>query len=108
MQDFEITVKDFDALRNKDTDSFVLLDIRQPWEVSKAQIKPSLHIPFTELLDHTEDLPHDKKIIIYCHHGIRSMNACVFLREQGFKDVLSLAGGIDAWAREIDPSIELY
>lgn len=88
--------------------SHVLLDVRQPWEVQKASIPGATHIPLTNLIDHTDELDKKAKIIVYCHHGVRSMNACFFLRELGFEDVLSLCGGVDAWSHQIDPSIPTY
>lgn len=98
---------DYKKIRDSGHDH-VLLDIREPWEVAKARIDPSVHMPFTQLLDNVDDFKKDQKIIVYCHLGIRSLNACVFLREQGFKDVLSLEGGIEAWARHVDKNIPLY
>jgi len=56
----------------------VLLDVRQQWEVQKASIPGSTHIPLTDLLDHIDELSKDGKIVVYCHHGVRSMNACFF------------------------------
>lgn len=106
MQNLELKPIEYAQLRHHTP--HVLLDVRQPWEVAKARIENSHHIPMTELLEHIEDLPKDKKIIVYCHHGIRSLNVCVFLREQGFKDVYSLAGGIEAWSHEIDPTVKIY
>jgi rhodanese-related sulfurtransferase len=104
---FEITAKDYQKLIN-DRVPHVLLDVRQNWEVQKAKLAQAKHIPLPELLDHADELEKDQKIIIYCHHGIRSLNACFFLRELGFKDVLSLAGGIEGWSHEVDSSIPQY
>ena len=103
----EITPQAYKEMRNKKV-PHILLDVRQPWEVTKACIDNAHYLPFTQLIENVEELSRDEKIIVYCHHGIRSLNACVFLREQGFKDVLSLAGGIEAWAQQIDSSIPLY
>lgn len=103
----EITPQEYADLRNKGV-PHILLDVRQPWEVAKARIENAHHLPFTHLIENVDELSRDQKIIVYCHHGIRSLNACVFLREQGFKDVLSLAGGIETWAQQIDSSIPLY
>lgn len=101
----EISVQDYKKMRDQ---PHTLLDVRQTWEVKKAKIAGSTHIPLTELLDRLDELDKKDKIVTYCHHGIRSLNACFFLRELGFEDVVSLSGGIDAWAHEIDPSIPLY
>ncbi len=105
--DLELTPMEYKQLRDSKAEH-VLLDVRQPWEIAKASIENSKHLPFTELIENIDELPREEKIIVYCHHGIRSLNVCVFLREQGFKDVLSLAGGIDAWAQQIDQGIPLY
>jgi rhodanese-related sulfurtransferase len=56
---------------------------------------------------HQELDPHEH-IVVYCHHGVRSMNVTSWLRQQGFEKAQSLAGGIDRWAREIDPTIPKY
>jgi len=104
---YEITLQDYKKLKDEHA-PHVLLDVRQQWEVQKASIPGSTHIPLTDLLDHIDELSKDGKIVVYCHHGVRSMNACFFLRELGFEDVLSLSGGIDAWAHEVDPSIPKY
>lgn len=104
---FEIMPHDYKKMRD-DAIPHLLLDIRQNWEVSKAQIPGAAHIPLPELIDNVDELEKSNKIIVYCHHGVRSMNACFFLRELGFEDVLSLAGGIEAWSHHIDPTIPQY
>ena len=58
-------------------------------------------------LRHNE-LPDDVPIIVYCHHGIRSLNVARYLAHVGFENVANLQGGIDAWARQIDPSLPRY
>jgi len=67
-----------------------------------------IHIPLHELEKRYEELPRDKKpLIIYCHHGVRSLYATQFLKYHGH-DALSLAGGIDLWSIEIDPTVPRY
>jgi rhodanese-related sulfurtransferase len=86
---------------------FHFLDVRREDEREAASLG-GMHIPLHELENRFEELPRDKKpIIVYCHHGVRSLYATQFLKYHGF-DVLSLAGGIDLWSREIDPSIPRY
>ncbi len=85
-----------------------LVDVREPveWDV--------VHLDGAQLL--TQELvdemlaewPRDATIICYCHHGVRSLNAALFLQSKGFTAVASMAGGIDAWSREIDPSLPRY
>ncbi|MBP6985029.1 MAG: hypothetical protein KBB83_00375 [Alphaproteobacteria bacterium] len=103
----EIKTHEYKAIRDNNT-PHILLDVRQPWEVKKACIQNSINIPLTDLIHSTDELDKNKKIIVYCHHGIRSLNACFFLRELGFQDVLSLSGGIEEWSIKIDPGIPQY
>jgi rhodanese-related sulfurtransferase len=58
-------------------------------------------------LRHNE-LPDDKPIVVYCHHGMRSMQVALFLEHAGFSDVYNLSGGIEAWSVQIDPSVARY
>lgn len=104
---YEITIQAYKELKNSGI-AHILLDVRQDWETKKAKLEGSTHIPLTDLLDQIDELNKSDKIIVYCHHGVRSMNACLFLRELGFEDVLSLVGGIDEWSHSVDPSIPTY
>lgn len=62
-----------------------------------------------DLLDEiVQEWSTDTPIVCYCHHGIRSLNAAVFLQQKGFTNVSSMRGGIDAWSREVDPSLPRY
>ena len=87
----------------------VLLDVREPWEFQTASIPGSILMPMGEVTAraHTE-LDPDAPIIVLCHHGARSLNVTMWLRQQGFDHAQSLAGGIDAWSRTIDPTIPRY
>ncbi len=86
----------------------VLLDVREPFERATAAIEPSLHIPMGEIPARVQELDPDQHIVVYCHHGVRSLNVTSWLRQQGFETVQSLRGGIDRWSREIDPKVPLY
>ncbi len=88
--------------------SLVLLDVREPFERATAAIEPSLHIPMGDIPARVQELDPDQHIVVYCHHGVRSLNVTSWLRQQGFESVQSLRGGIDRWSREIDPTIPLY
>ena len=85
-----------------------LVDVRQDWEYDLCRLPASLHIPLTELEDRLTEIPPSKTIVVICHHGIRSQQATLRLIKAGLKDVFSLRGGIDAWAKQIDPSIGFY
>lgn len=88
----------------------LLLDVRQPWEHEIARLPDSLLIPLPELDDRSSELapPPGSLVVAYCHHGVRSLGAAAFLEANGVKDMASLAGGIDAWSRHIDPAIARY
>jgi rhodanese-related sulfurtransferase len=91
-------------------DKFTLLDCREPDEVATAQIAGSLHIPMREIPSRLAELESHKDgpLVTHCHHGGRSMRVTQFLRQQGFDQAQNLAGGIDAWSLEIDPSVPRY
>ena len=86
----------------------VLLDVREPFEREIARIEPSVHIPMQEVPDHLDRLPRGATIVVYCHSGGRSAAVAGFLEQQGYEHVVNLRGGIDAWSREVDPSVERY
>lgn len=87
-----------------------LLDVRLSFERQIAVIEPSIFIPLNELEFRLHDLEplKAKKLVVYCHYGVRSAYATNALAQIGFKDVHNLEGGIDAWSCEIDVSIERY
>jgi rhodanese-related sulfurtransferase len=87
-----------------------LLDVRQPWESQLASLPGSLLIPLNELPRRAAEVPLDAEstLVVYCHHGIRSLSAADYLQRLGHTRVRSLAGGIDAWSCAIDPSLPRY
>jgi len=85
-----------------------LLDVREPLEHELVRLEGSQLIPIGELPGRLAELDPRTPIIAYCHHGIRSLQAVSLLRAAGFHDALSLAGGIEAWAREVDPTLPRY
>ena len=87
----------------------VLLDVREPWEVATARIDPSKNIPMGEIASRAlQELDPGMHIVTYCHSGIRSLDVALWLRSQGFDKTQSLRGGIEAWSREIDPTVPRY
>lgn len=86
----------------------LLLDVREPWEYDHCHIDGSRLLPLAQLPEGLEDFAKDSTIVVICHHGIRSYNAACFLEQQGFTDVINLEGGIDAWARDVDPHMPTY
>ena len=87
---------------------FCLIDVRQDWEFQLCHIKGSLHLPLDQLTQKLKKIPTDVPLFTLCHHGIRSGQAAAFLKNAGFKDVCNIKGGIDAWAKQIDPSLTTY
>jgi len=86
----------------------LLLDVRTPREWQICRLEGAELLPLYELTSRWRELDADQEIIVYCHHGHRSARAVDFLRRGGMKNVRNLTGGIDAWSREIDPSVPLY
>jgi rhodanese-related sulfurtransferase len=88
----------------------MLVDVRESWEHALVALPESILLPQGELAArHRELAPGTGALVVtYCHHGIRSLQAAGFLAANGFPDVVSLAGGIDAWARVVDPSLTRY
>ena len=75
----------------------VLLDVRELWEWDSGHLEGARHIPLNSLPVRLGEIDREAQIVIYCHLGQRSWYATAFLRQQGFAQVASLAGGIDAW-----------
>lgn len=87
---------------------FFLLDVREPYEQELAQIDGAKLIPLGELSSRLEEVERETEVIIHCHSGVRSARAVQLLNEAGFSRVRNLAGGIDAWSEQIDPSVPRY
>ena len=85
----------------------VLIDVREPDELAICQVPGALHIPMREIPARLSELP-DAHLLVLCHHGGRSGRVTQFLRANGRENVSNVAGGIDAWACEIDPSLARY
>ena len=85
-----------------------LLDVREPWEVALAAISGSVCIPLHEIPSRLNELDANSEIIVMCKVGGRSQRVAEFLSAQGFGQVSNLRGGIDAWARDVDPSMAAY
>jgi rhodanese-related sulfurtransferase len=86
----------------------VLLDVREPEEVAIVRLPGAVHIPMGEVPGRLHELDPDKEIIVYCHHGVRSLRVAQFLVQRDFDRVSNLTGGIDAWAIEVEPGMARY
>ena len=105
----QITVHDLDR-KLKANEPVYLLDVRSPGEHQLVALPDSVLIPLNELPARAAEIqpPPGATVVAYCHHGIRSLHAAAFLEQSGLGNVVSLAGGIDAWSREIDAGVRRY
>src|SRR5690348_11065774 len=98
----EITAEDFVRQRQQN-DSPLLLDVRELWKYQTASLTNYVLMPMGEVPSRAhQELDPDQPIVVLCHHGARSLSVTMWLRNQGFEHVQSLAGGIDRWSRVID------
>jgi rhodanese-related sulfurtransferase len=107
MLDYEISPLEAAALLGEGKAR--LIDVREPWEFQTARVAGSLLMPMGDVPSRAhQELDPEERLVVLCHHGIRSMNATVWLRNQGFELAQSVRGGIDAWAAETDATIPRY
>lgn len=108
-EDWEVTPRQTRDMLERKGD-VVLLDCRRPDEWQTVRIEGARLAPLNELPARLDDLDElrDKDVIVYCHHGVRSLRAAAFLRSQGFTSVKSMAGGIDLWAIDVAPGMRRY
>jgi rhodanese-related sulfurtransferase len=86
-----------------------LIDVREPWEYAAAHIEPSTLISMGDVPARAhQELDPEEHLTVLCHHGQRSLNVTAWLRNQGFENVQSMRGGIDAWSAEVDAAIPRY
>jgi rhodanese-related sulfurtransferase len=86
----------------------LLLDVRQDWETKLCRLPNAVHIPIEEIELRVDELNREDDIVVYCHAGVRSAAVAEYLRSLGFKRIRNLSGGLDLWARTIDPSMRRY
>lgn len=101
----EISVVEFSKVRR---DAFVVLDVREGYELAHSRLEPCVHIPLDELPDRFSELDSEKSYVVVCRSGNRSGIATKFLNAQGFTDVRNLVGGMNEWVKKIDPSMQQY
>lgn len=91
-------------------DAPLILDVREPWEFELCRLEGAVNIPLGQLPARfsAADYPADRDLVVVCHHGMRSMQATMWLRRQGIETATNLTGGIDAWAARIDPAMSRY
>ena len=104
----ELTVEESHRLLNTAASDTHLIDVREPYEFEICAIPGAEPIPMRQIPEHLGDLPRGKHLLIHCHHGGRSLRVTEYLRAQGFPRVSNVAGGIEAWAEQIDPTLRRY
>lgn len=107
--DLEISPAELDKLLKSEC-KVRLIDVRDEWEYRHVSIPGAEHIPMMQVPQHFEEFKQDPdcRIVCYCHAGMRSLTVADWMRRYGLVNACSLAGGIDAWSREIDPGLPRY
>jgi monothiol glutaredoxin len=104
--DMEISVRETAELLKQG--KIKLVDVRTAQEYATASIAGSLLADQTLAQEILQTWPKDTAIVTMCHHGMRSLDACAYLRSNGFTNVKSMTGGIEAWSLQVDPSVPRY
>lgn len=110
----EVDVRTVDLWLDPDSESarsdLALIDCREPSEAEIVKIEGAYLLPLSQIASRLEELQQfrGKHIVVHCHHGGRSLRLAHWLRENGFPDAQSMAGGVDAWAIEIEPGLARY
>jgi rhodanese-related sulfurtransferase len=107
MDELQISAKEVHA-RIARGEKLLLVDVREPWEYQLCRIPEARLIPLGTLPANVNTLLDAGEVICYCHHGMRSLDAAVWLRQQGVASAKSMAGGIERWAAEVDPQVPRY
>ena len=105
--DYEIQPEEVKQMREAG-EEFTFLDCREPWEYQTAHIEGTKHVPMQDIPARIQEFDPEERIVVICHHGVRSMNVTAWLRQQGFDKAQSVTGGIDRWSRTIDPKVPIY
>ncbi len=103
----EITVAELKRRRDAG-EPHLLLDVREPDELATASVAGATAIPMGDVPARAGELPRDVPIVVMCHAGGRSARVTQYLNQNGYPDAVNLAGGIDAWSTQIDPSVPRY
>jgi rhodanese-related sulfurtransferase len=107
MTDLELTPSELKQRLDRG-ERLLLVDVREPWEYNLCCIEGAKLIPLGAVPANLQSLDTDEDVICYCHHGMRSLDVAVWLRNQGVAGARSLAGGIERWSLEIDPQVPRY
>lgn len=86
----------------------LLLDVREGWEYERCHIQGARLLPMSVISRQVGELDREAETVVICHHGVRSFHVARFLEQNGFTRVINLTGGVDAWAKEVDPAMPTY
>lgn len=103
----ELAPREINA-RLESGEALVLLDVREPYELQISRLDHAIHIPMSQIASRRVEIPRDRPVVVFCHHGVRSSQVIEYLAAHGYTNLVNMQGGIDAWARQVDPSIPLY
>jgi rhodanese-related sulfurtransferase len=84
------------------------VDVREQWEYDTSRIEGSTLIPLREIPASLARFEEADSVVLFCHHGMRSLDAAAWLRSQGVEGARSMSGGIERWAVEVDPRVPRY
>jgi rhodanese-related sulfurtransferase len=107
LANIEITPREVKELLAHD-DKVLFVDVREPWEYDATHIEGSVLIPLREIPSNLARLENAEQLVLFCHHGMRSLDAAAWLRSRGVEGAKSMSGGIERWSVEIDPSVPRY
>jgi rhodanese-related sulfurtransferase len=107
LSNIEIAPREVKELLARD-DNVLFVDVREQWEYDAAHIDRSVLIPLGDIPANLARLERAEALVLFCHHGMRSLDAAAWLRSQGVEGARSMAGGIERWSAEIDPSVPRY
>jgi rhodanese-related sulfurtransferase len=107
LANIEITPREVKDLLTCD-DKVLFVDVREPWEYQTTHIEGSVLIPLGQIPSNLARLENAEQLVLFCHHGIRSLDAAAWLRAQGVEGARSMTGGIERWSTEIDSNVPRY
>ena len=104
----QLTVSELKERLEKGSNDFVVIDVREPWEIAVCALPVAVSIPMRAIPARYPELSKDTELVLMCHHGVRSQHVAQFLESVGFDKLSNLVGGINAWAIQIDPAMAKY
>jgi rhodanese-related sulfurtransferase len=107
LANIEITPREVKNMMDRG-EKFLFVDVREKWEFETSWIENAVLVPMREIPSNLAKFEEADNIVLFCHHGIRSLDAAAWLRSQDIPGAKSMAGGIDRWSAEIDPKVPRY